>query len=177
MSQGSSRFAQNQDVVGVYSGFDQVFRDARPMSASVKEEAKLMEHPTERGVVITDHMVVQPVEIELVMTLTPETYRDTYKEIKSLFLAGEMLKVQTKADMYSNQLIAAMPHDEIPDVFDTFDLTLKLKEVKVIQAEFEAVFKASNPKQSPTAERGEVQPQPEEESKGSWLAQNTSLGK
>lgn len=175
MSQGSNQFSQSMDVVGVYSGFDQVFREARPMAATVKEEAKLMEHPTERGVVITDHMVVMPVEIELVMTLTAESYRDTYQEIKNLFLAGEMLTVQTKTGTYENQIIAALPHEESPDVFDTIDLTLKLKEVKVVQAEFEEVtFSASKPSQGSTADRGEVQPQ--EEPKGSWASRNLPIG-
>lgn len=158
-----------QDVVCVLQEFTQVFRDARPMKASVKEEAKLMEHPLENGAVVTDHMVVQPVEIELAMTLTPETYRETYKEIKTLFLAGAILTVQTRAESYANQIIQALPHDEAPEVFDTITLTLKLKEVTIVQAAFEAVYKAKSPKQGGTEERGEVQPQ---ERKGSWASKN-----
>ena len=68
-----------------------------------------------------------------------------------------------------------MPHDEVPDVFDTIDLTLKLKEVKVMQAQFEAApFKASQPKQTPTQERGEIQPK--EEPKGSWASKHLPIG-
>lgn len=157
----------SQDVVGVFDGYDQVFRSARPMSASVREEAKLMEHPLESGATVTDHMVIQPVAIELSMMLEPETYRDTYKEIKTLFLAGKILKVQTKTDSYENQIIEALPHEEDPEIFDTIALTLRLKEITIITAEFKAVYKAQRSGQSNTTSRGEVQP---EQKKGSWIA-------
>lgn len=158
-----------QDVVGVFDGFTQVFRDARPMKVTVKEEAKLMEHPLENGAVVTDHMVIQPVEIELTMTLTPETFRETYKEIKSLYFGGTILAVQTGAETYDNQIIQALPHDEAPEVFDTITMTLKMKEITIVTAAFEAVYKAKRPAQSGTAERGEQQPQ---EQKGSWASKN-----
>ena len=154
-----------QDVVGVFDGYAQVFRDARPMKASVREEAKLMEHPVEDGTVITDHMVVQPVEIEISMTLRPETFQDTYNEIRDLFLQGKILTVRTKAGSYPNQLIQALPHEEAPEVFDTITLSLKLKEITVVQAQFEAVYKAKRPAQSKTVERGETQPQERQRSK------------
>lgn len=173
-SQATSLTSVNQDVVSVLDGFSQVFRDARPMAASVKEESKLMEHPTEDGAVITDHAVTQPVEIELVMTLTPDTYRDTYKEIKRLYLEKKILTVQTMAETYENQLIQAIPHEETPEVFDTIVLTLKLKEVKIVKAEFTAEYKPKRAAQSTTTDRGEVQPQ---EKKGSWASKNLPIGK
>jgi hypothetical protein len=167
-SQQSGQTSISQDVVGVFDGFSQVFRDARPMSASVREEAKLMEHPLESGAVATDHMVIQPVEIELLMTLTPATYRDTFQEIKNLFREAKILTVQTKADTYQNLIIEALPHDEEPEVFDTIDLALKLKEVLVVTAEYEeAPYSPRRDNQSATQDRGEVQPQ---EQKGSWAA-------
>ena len=132
-----------------------------------------MEHPVEDGTVITDHMVVQPVEIDLSMTLTPATFRETYREIKDLFLAGRILTVITKTDTYANMLIQGLPHEEAPEMFDTVTLDLKLKEVTVVRAEFEAVYKAKAPAQSPTENRGEVQPQ---EAKGSWIHQQVSKG-
>ena len=168
-AQDSMAVSATQDVVCVLDGFNQVFRGARPMKATVKEEAKLMEHPLEDGATITDHMVVQPVEIELSMTLDPESYRETYKEIKALYLEGRILTVQTRTDSYANQIIQALPHDEQPEMFDTVTLTLKLKEITIVQAEFETVYKAKAPKQSGTEEKGEVEPQ---ERKGSWASKN-----
>lgn len=160
----------SQDVVGVFNDLEQVFRSARPMSASVREEAKLMEHPLESGAVVTDHMVVQPVGIELTMILKPEGYRDTYQEIRTLYLAGTILTVQTKTGSYPNQIIEAIPHEEDPSVFNTIMMTVRLREILIVNAEFEEVpYQAKKPGQSPTVSRGEVPAA--EEPKGSWLSQ------
>ena len=148
----------SQDVVAVFDGFSQVFRDARPMKASIRREARLMEHPLENGSTVTDHMVVQPVEIELSMTLTPETFRETYRTIADLFHQGKILSVHTKADSYANLLIQALPHEETPEVFNTVALTLKLKEVTLVRPEFGTGFKAKSLLQTETVDRGEVQP-------------------
>lgn len=168
-SAGSLPSSATMDVVAVLDdGFAQVFRDARPMKAAVKEEAKLMEHPLEDGSVVTDHMVIQPVEIELSMTLIPETYRETYKEIKEMFRQGKILTVMTRADTYANMIIQGLPHDEVPEIFDTVILSLNLKEVTIVRPEFTAVYKAKAPAQSKTEDRGEAQPQQE----GSWASKN-----
>jgi hypothetical protein len=155
-----------QDIVGVYDGYSLVFRDARPITASVREEAKMMEHPLESGAVVTDHMVIQPVEIELTLTLIPETYRDVYKEIKDLYQQGTLLTVQTRADSYGNQVVEALPHEENPDIYDTVTVNLKLKEVRIVKAQVEATYEAQSPAQTKTVDRGEVQPR--EEESGSW---------
>lgn len=162
----SGQMSASQDVVGVFDGYSQVFRDARPMSADVKEGAKLMEHPLESGAMVTDHMVIQQVEIELLLTLIPATYRDTFQEIKNLFREGKLLTVQTKAEAYQNLIIESLPHEEDPEVFDAIVLPLKLKEVTIVTAEYtEAPYQPKRAEQGRTADRGEVQPQ---ERKGSW---------
>ncbi|MDL2313395.1 hypothetical protein LJC36_00265 [Desulfovibrio sp. OttesenSCG-928-C14] len=163
-----------QDVVAVLDGYTQVFRAARPIKASVRDEAKLMEHPQESGGTVTDHEVFQPVAIELMLILQPENYRDTYREIKTLYRQGKILTVQTKADSYRNQVIEAIPHEEDPDKFDTIPLTLKLKEITIVTAQFQAVYKPKNQAQSDTSDRGEVQP---EESQGSWASKNIKYGR
>lgn len=167
-SQQTGQTSASQDVVGVFDGYSQVFRDARPMSADIKEEAKLMEHPLESGATVTDHMVIQPAEIDLLMTLTPATYKDTFQEIKNIFREGKLLTVQTMADTYENMLIAGMPHEEDPEVFDTIVLPLKLKAVFIVTAAFEAApYQPKKATQSKTTDKGEVQAQ---EKKGSWAA-------
>jgi hypothetical protein len=145
------------DVVGVYDGYSQVMRSARPVKAGVKEESKLMEHPLESGAAVTDHKVTQPVEIELMSTLLPADYLSAFQEIRLLFLTGAPLTVRTKAFAYKNMVIAGMPHEENPEVYDSITMTIKLKEVLRVTAKFEAVFQAQNAPQGSTADRGEIQ--------------------
>lgn len=120
------------DVVGVFdANFNQLFPDARPLKASVKESAKLMQHPVESGATMTDFKIINPIEISLPLVLSPETYVDTYYEIKAVFLSYTTVSVQTNTGFYKSMLISGMPHEENPDHFDTITITLTLKEIQI----------------------------------------------
>ncbi|WP_422930144.1 phage baseplate protein [Singulisphaera sp. PoT] len=123
--------ASQVDIVGVYDArsFRQAFAYARPLKASIRETAKVMEHPAENGVLISDHRVVNPVEIEMPMLIPALYYGSMYQQIKSAFLGGTLLYVQTRVATYSNMFIADMPHEESPDIYDAITLTLRLRQV------------------------------------------------
>lgn len=145
------------DVVGVYDkDFKQVFQRARPVKALVKEESKLMEHPLETGATIVDHRIILPVEIELSLLLQASDYRDTYQEIKQLYLNAEILTVQTRSGTYSNQIIMSMPHDEDPERFECLAVALKLKEAMFVTPE-EGELAPKDKTKSSTADKGNVQ--------------------
>jgi hypothetical protein len=150
----------SSDVVCVLNAsLAQVFELARPVKASVKPEAKPMEHPLESGAVVTDHIVFLPLEVELSMVLAGEdNYRATYKQIRDLFGRGELLTVQTRADSYPSLAIVSMPHEESPESFDALVLALKLREVQFVEAQF-TTLKVKHAKDSRTAKRGEQQAQ------------------
>lgn len=146
------------DQVAVYNqSFEQVFPRARVIKAIIKEEAKVMEHPLENGATIVDHRIILPVECELTFILQAADYQDTYRQIKQLYLNAELLIVQTKSSTYYNQLIASMPHEENPDMYDALTLELGLKEAQFATTTFD--YSPSNPKQSSTVDRGTQQPQ------------------
>lgn len=143
----------NTDTVAVFSqNYDQVFRNARPIKAVIKESSKVMEHPIETGAVVTDHRIVLPVEIQLSMILTPATYRQTYDEVRQLYLNGTLLIVQTRSGTYQNQLIQEMPHEEDTTIYNTITLALSLKEVQMVTAQFTTT--PQKPKNSSTIDRG-----------------------
>ena len=145
------------DLVAVFDqDFNRVFPNAKAIKAVVKEEAKVMEHPLENGATIVDHRIILPVEIELSVILQFADYQDTYNQIKQFYLNGTLLVVQTKSGVYHNQLIAAMPHEENPDMFDALAIALKLQ-----QAQFATTtnsFANKNPSQASTVNRGNQQP-------------------
>lgn len=144
------------DVVSVYTlDFTRVFPDAHIIKANIKEESKLMEHPLETGAVATDHRIILPVEIELSIILSVETYRETYKAIKQLYTNATLLTVQTKADVYESQLIQGLPHDEDASLFDTIAIALKLKEVLFVKPEYGLVPR--NATQKSTVDKGTQQ--------------------
>lgn len=128
------------DAVGVFDDeFNQVFAKARPLKADVYEAARVMDHPVESGSTMTDHRVIDPIEIELALVMAGEDYRDTYNQVKDLYNRAALLVVQTRSGSYSNMLISAMPHDESPDSYDTINMSLRLREAILVTVQFQAL--------------------------------------
>ena len=150
----------SNDLVGVFNQeFRQVFEKARPLKATVKEEAKVFEYPIETGATITDFRIIQPIEIELSLMLNSEDYKSVYQQIRQLFLNGELLVVQTKSGVYDNQLIQSMPHEEDPEHYDAITLALKLKQALFVTPQYAALppKQVKNPSNASTVSRGEQQ--------------------
>lgn len=149
------------DVVGVYdANFRQLFAAARAMKASVKTEAKVFTHPLEDGAPVSDHKIYSPAEIELWTIIDAEDYKAVYQQIKSAFRSNALLIVQTRADVFKNMTIAAMPHDEDPEMFDVLPVVINLVEVQLVRAQFQALPPAAvaKPANQSTVKRGEQQP-------------------
>jgi hypothetical protein len=142
------------DAVAVFNqDYEQLFRDARSIKAVVKEQSKVMEHPLETGAVIADHRIVLPVEIELSLILTPASYQDTYKAIRSYYLNGTILIIQTRTGVYENQIIESIPHEETPEQYDAISLTLSLRQALFVIPE--NTITPLNPTDSTTVDRGQ----------------------
>lgn len=147
------------DSVGVYTqDFKQVFREARAIKAVVKEQAKVMEHPVENGSVITDYRIVLPVEIDLSLILNSSDYQSVYKSIRQYFFNMTLLTVQTRAGVYENQIISALPHEEDPNLYDALTIALSLRQVIFVTAQYGVTPKAD--KNTNTVDRGLQQGKP-----------------
>lgn len=149
------------DVVAIYDDqFQQVFTGARPIKAAVGESAKTMDHPTEVGTTVTDHRVILPVEINLSLILSPAEYAQVYHNMRVAFFSGQLFTVQAKTGGYSNMLIAEMPHDEDPAMFDTITMALKMREVRFVSAQFVKLpaRRVRRPVQQSTKDRGQQAP-------------------
>lgn len=153
---GSSFFS---DSVAVFNqDFEQLFISARALKASVKENSRIMEHPIENGTVISDHRIILPIEIELTLILSSDDYQDVYKNIKQFYTSSTLLIVQTRSDIYQNQIIASMPHEEDPDQYNILPITLNLRQVQFAQAEYGVI--PASPKNSSNVNRGSLQSSP-----------------
>lgn len=147
------------DYVAIFDqNFTQLFREARALKAVVKEQAKVMEHPVESGAIITDHRIILPVEIELSLILASADYQSVYKAIRQYYLNATLLVIQTRAGVYENQLISALPHEEDPTMFDALAIALSLKQVQFVQAQFGVIPKA--PANKAVVNRGVQRPKP-----------------
>ena len=119
------------DVVAVLDqeDFQQLFQEARPMKARIRENAQIMKHPVESGASLADHRVIEPRSLELLMILTAADFSGAFQQIRSAWLNSTLLTVQTKACVYQNMIIRALPREEDPETFDVTTLTLQMEEV------------------------------------------------
>ena len=147
------------DYVAIFDqNYNQLFREARAIKAVIKEQSKLMQHPIETGAIITDHRIIEPVEIELSLILASADYQDVYKQLRQYYFQATLLIVQTRSGIYQNQLIESLPHEEDPSMFDALAVALSLKEVFYVTPQYGIVPKY--PTNATTANRGAQQGTP-----------------
>lgn len=165
--------ARAVDLVGIFDDdFQQLVPGARPIKAIVREEARVMDHPVEDGTTITDHRVMLPIEVELSLMLANPA--DDYAQLQGIYRRAELVTVQTRTSSYRNMLIQSLPHDEDPEIFDSVPLALRLREVVLVEAQFQALppRQVERPRDASTKRRGEqstAQADPETERKSSSL--------
>ncbi len=163
----------SRDVVAVLaSDFTQVFADARALKIAVNPSSKLMEHPVETGATIVDHRVLLPVTAELSVIISTANYKAVYQQIRDLFARGELLTVQTHVESFPNMVIEKIPHDESGDIIDGVAVSIALKQAQFVTAQFASLppQKVARPKDADTVQRGQQQPTPSPERKGSILS-------
>ena len=150
------------DIVGVFDmeSYEQIFSRARPVKANVIRAQKIMDHPLETGAVVSDFAVVMPVSIELSLVIASADYQSVYQSIKTYFETQTLVSLHTKADVFPNMLIEAMPHEESADMFDAIPLALRLRQVQLVTVQYQALPPAAveTPTDQSTVNRGQQQP-------------------
>src|ERR1700761_9421556 len=130
----------SSDVVGVFdANFNQLFPLGRPIKARVHPFSRLMDHPVETGFITTDHRIVLPTEISLILVLTSAQYRSVYQQINQIFVSAPILSVQTKATTYQNMIIQEIPHEEDPSMFDSIEMEVKLRQAQIVSSQTQAL--------------------------------------
>jgi len=154
------------DVVGVFDGesLQQVFRNARPVKAYVREGSKVMDYPVETGVTLSDHKITLQKQIDLGLIIPAEFYASTYQEIVGAAMNSTLLTVQTRAGVYPNMIIEAMPHEEDPSMYDAITMSLRLREVlfiapvSIAQQNAPVGYSPIDPVNNDTQRRGQQSP-------------------
>ena len=148
------------DSVGVFQNYEPVFKQAKPMDISVKEDSKVMEHPLENGSTIIDHRIILPIVIDIVFILPVGYYYTIYETMKQFFLNGTLLSVQTRSSTYTNMFIKSMPHKENAEMYDRISMSVRFEEVQFAPEIQSQVVSPTEPANSDTVDRGVQQPTP-----------------
>ncbi len=107
---------------------DQVFSQARPLAAFIREASKGLMYPIETGATLTDSIIIEPTEISIDMLIQQGGYATVYPQIRAGRLNGTLYTVQTRTGTYKNLFIEEMPHEETSDMMSAIKLHLKFKE-------------------------------------------------
>lgn len=161
MATTDSRVNQaSQDLVAILDGktFQPLFAAANPMRVTVRETSRLTQFKVEDGTTRTDHRVIDPIEIELPLLIAGQ-FRQVFEALRTAFLAGKELVVQTKARTYSGMMITELPHEEAPDQGDSLPVAVRLQEIRSVSPEFGTLpaSKVANPNQASTIDKGNQQ--------------------
>lgn len=153
----------NSDEVFIMDSqsYAQMFQFARPLRLRVIEPSQIMKHPLEDGSTITDHLVIEPVKIELTMIFIGG-YKDTVAQFKSTFDQGKLLTIQTKAKAYENMVLTDLPHEEDPDFMNVLMASLRFEEARFVTPEYGTLpqSEVQNSRDVSTVQRGTQQTTP-----------------
>lgn len=149
------------DVVKVALDSDpsaQVFTAARAMKVNLMPSSKLMDHPIEDGSLVTDFRIVNPKELELSVICTGKNWKTVYNQINTGYLNGELYTITTKSGVYPHMMMQAIPHDEVPDMFDVLAVSIKFREVMLAVTNYTALpaKQVKKPDDVSTTPRGSV---------------------
>lgn len=127
---GLSVNAKKIDVVQILDQetLQQVFSQARPLRASVREMSRGLRYPIETGAVLTDSVIIMPLEIHLEVFIPNTAYGTVYPALRTARINGRLLTVQTRTGTYKNMFIEEMPHEETTDVMNAVVMSLKFVE-------------------------------------------------
>lgn len=156
------------DTVAIFNDetLEQVFFEARPLKADVRETSQIMRHPVESGTMISDNHIINQIEINLLLFISAQDYNAIYTQIKQAFISGTLFLVQTRTGVYRKMVIANMPHTEDPDMYDAITMNLHMVEViyvlpiSVSSSNLPANYSPSAPANSNTVQAGLKYAQP-----------------
>jgi len=119
------------DIVGILNQetLKQIFVDARPVRATVRETSRVMDYPVETGAVLSDHKVIMPTEIEMICIIRSDTFSTAFQEMRGAWLNATELSVQTRMGTYRNMIIMELPHVEDSDMANAVVISIRLREV------------------------------------------------
>lgn len=149
----------SQDVVQISDPKtgERLFPKAQLMKANISRTAKLMDHPLENGAPVTDYKIILPTEIDMGILVDSYEKEATYDFLAYAFGTSQFMTVQTNAGVFVNMVIAAMPHDESPEMWGMLVLSVRMREVQLVTVQFQELTAAdvAKPTDQSTVKTGE----------------------
>lgn len=145
----------NRKNVAFFVEDNEVLTNLTVLDCKVDDNSKLPEHPLEDGVIISDHKIFMPREINIKVALPTYLYKTVYNELNNLYRESTFLIIKTKAMTYSNMQIESIPHFENVDNIDRLIFDISFKECVLVSPTF-VKLKANNVSNKTSASKKEL---------------------
>ena len=109
------------------------------IDASVDISSDLCDHPTEKGSVITDYAIVNPISAKVKIAMPTGLYTRIYNQIIKYYQNKQFILLQTKFGMYRNMVIQALPYKLENETIDRPIIELNLRQVMEVSPQFTAI--------------------------------------
>jgi hypothetical protein len=160
--QGSDEILSSSKYCYFLSNTNEVLQDVTIIDVDVLEESKIMDSPVESGIVISDHRIKNPTEITVNCTIPASEWQFAYAELQMWYTqkGKDFLTIVTKADVYPNMQLIALPHKEASDTVTRLFFELRFRSILFVVPEYIAMPLATvkNPADATTVDAGKKQP-------------------
>lgn len=123
---------------------DELVFDAT-ISEQHSEVVDITTHPVELGLSVTDHAIVQPVEVQLinVLTLTPLTadlavprrHFDLYERLRALMFERQPVALVTRLRAYESMMIVEVSTPVTSDDGESLVPSVRLREIRIVEGQ------------------------------------------
>lgn len=138
----------NESLQPIWTGSD-------IMDVQVKETSTVTKYKVEDGTNRNDHIVYNPTEIVMRVTLAGEVSQ-LFNSIKQTYANRDLVTVQTRTDVYADMIVTEIPHEQTGAATDAVTLDVRLSEWREVVPEYGELTQAkvAKPEQSSTFKRG-----------------------
>lgn len=129
------------------------------VDADVDIDSDLCDHPTEKGSIITDNAIINPIAMKVRVSMPTGLYTRIYTQMVKYYQQKQYILVQTKFAMYRNMVIQAMPYKLENSTIDRPIVELSLRQVMEVLPQYIASSGITNAKESEdnnTVDRGRL---------------------
>lgn len=108
---------------------DQILTTLQFLDGSVQNDKKLMEHPKEDGTLIVDHVVNDPIQVNLTVIIA-DNDTPNLNDLNYIYENSIPLVIKVKNELFSNLILSSKPIKADPGYFDKTVYNLTFKEVQ-----------------------------------------------
>lgn len=132
-----------------------IWESQNPMRVTVRESKRVTKYTVEDGTVRNDHIVDDPIEIEIQFIITDEL-QSQFSELQQTFNDRQIVTVQTKSSVYPSMVVEEIPQEQDNERYDAITVDVRFSQWRETVPEYGTLTQqdVDRAEQSDTVNRG-----------------------